>query len=42
MTSVVLRIAPDYNLSRYLQEICNFPMLAPEERLALAHRWRDT
>jgi RNA polymerase sigma-32 factor len=42
MASVVVRIASDYNLSRYLQEVRNFPMLTPEEELALAHRWRNT
>src|SRR6202790_5765338 len=42
MASAVLNIAPEGNLSRYLQEIRKFPMLTPEEELALAHRWRDT
>jgi RNA polymerase sigma-32 factor len=42
MASAVLRIAPEYNLSRYLHEIRKFPMLTPNEELALAHRWCDT
>ena len=37
----MIPIAPEGNLSRYLQEIRKFPMLAPEEELALAKRWRD-
>lgn len=42
MASAVLNIAPEGNLSRYLQEIRKFPMLTPDEELSLAHRWRDT
>ncbi|WP_424813099.1 RNA polymerase sigma factor RpoH [Roseococcus sp. YIM B11640] len=34
-------MAPEGNLSRYLQEIRKFPMLAPEQELDLARRWRD-
>ncbi|WP_426958103.1 RNA polymerase sigma factor RpoH [Muricoccus radiodurans] len=34
-------MAPEGNLSRYLQEIRKFPMLSPEEELNLAKRWRD-
>jgi RNA polymerase sigma-32 factor len=30
------------NLSRYLQEIRKFPMLAPEEEFMLAKKWRET
>jgi len=41
VASAVLNIAPEGNLSRYLQEIRKFPMLSPEEELSLAHRWRD-
>ena len=41
MTSAVLNIAPEGNLSRYLQEIRKFPMLTPDEELDLARRWRD-
>jgi len=40
-SSSVIPIAPEGNLSRYLQEIRKFPMLSPEEELALAKRWRD-
>ena len=36
-----LIIAPEGNLSRYLQEIRTFPMLAPEEEYVLAKRFRD-
>jgi RNA polymerase sigma-32 factor len=42
VASAVLNIAPEGNLSRYLQEIRKFPMLTPEEELSLAQRWRDT
>jgi RNA polymerase sigma-32 factor len=42
VASAVLNIAPEGNLSRYLQEIRKFPMLTPDEELSLAHRWRDT
>jgi RNA polymerase sigma-32 factor len=41
MASAILNIAPEGNLTRYLQEIRKFPMLTPEEELALSHRWRD-
>jgi RNA polymerase sigma-32 factor len=37
----VLPIAPEGNLSRYLQEIRKFPMLTPEEELHLAKRWKE-
>src|SRR5919199_5156293 len=40
-SSSVIPIAPERNLSRYLQEIRKFPMLSPEEELDLAKRWRD-
>jgi RNA polymerase sigma-32 factor len=40
MVSMTL-IAPEGNLSRYLQEIRTFPLLTPEEELELARRWRD-
>jgi len=36
-----LAIAPEGNLSRYLQEIRKFPMLAPEEEYMLAKNFRD-
>jgi RNA polymerase sigma-32 factor len=35
-------MAPEGNLSRYLQDIRKFPMLQPEEELELARRWRET
>ncbi len=41
MVSAVINVAPEGNLSRYLQEIRKFPMLAPEEELALSKAWRD-
>src|SRR5437879_10753779 len=34
-------ISSEGNLSRYLQEIRRFPMLAPEEEFMLAKRWRE-
>ena len=37
----VINVAPEGNLSRYLQEIRKFPMLTAEEELALSKRWRD-
>src|SRR3954454_3876259 len=40
-SSSVIPIAPEGNLSRYLQEIRKFPMLSPEEELSLSKRWRD-
>jgi RNA polymerase sigma-32 factor len=36
-----LTIAPEGNLSRYLQEIRKFPMLQPEEEYILAKRFRE-
>ncbi len=41
MASAVINIAPEGNLTRYLQEIRKFPMLTAEEELDLARRWRD-
>jgi RNA polymerase sigma-32 factor len=41
MAAALVNVAPEGNLSRYLQEIRKFPMLAPEEELALSKRWRD-
>jgi RNA polymerase sigma-32 factor len=41
MVSAIVNVAPEGNLSRYLQEIRKFPMLAPEEELALSKAWRD-
>ena len=39
--SPTLSLAPEGNLSRYLQEIRKFPMLGPEEEYMLAKRFRD-
>ncbi len=41
-SSSIIPIAPEGNLSRYLQEIRKFPMLAPEEELSLAKRWKES
>ena len=42
MVAAVINVAPEGNLTRYLQEIRKFPMLSPDEELALSKRWRDT
>ena len=39
--AAVVNVAPEGNLSRYLQEIRKFPMLTPEEELSLSRRWRE-
>jgi RNA polymerase sigma-32 factor len=36
-----IEISPERNLSRYLQAIRKFPMLAPEEEFTLAKNWRE-
>jgi len=41
MVSAAINIAPEGNLTRYLQEIRKFPMLTAEEELSLSKRWRD-
>jgi RNA polymerase sigma-32 factor len=41
LASAVINVAPDGNLSRYLQEIRVFPILSPDEELSLSRRWRD-
>src|ERR1700744_4149505 len=41
LASAVIYVAPGGYLSRYLQAIRKFPMLSPEEELALSRRWRD-
>ncbi len=41
MVAAVMNMAPEGNLSRYLQEIRKFPMLAPEEEDRLSRAWRD-
>jgi RNA polymerase sigma-32 factor len=42
MNADVLSIGPEGNLSRYLREIRQVPMLTQDEELSLAHRWRQT
>jgi len=42
LVSLAINIAPEGNLTRYLQEIRKFPMLTPEQELELAQRWRDS
>jgi RNA polymerase sigma-32 factor len=41
VVSSVINVAPEGNLTRYLQEIRKYPMLTPEEELELSKRWRD-
>ena len=41
MAFAVINVAPEGNLSRYLQEIRKFPMLSPERGMRLAKAWRD-
>jgi RNA polymerase sigma-32 factor len=41
MAAAVINIAPEGNLTRYLQEIRKFPMLTAEEEGLLSRRWRD-
>src|SRR6201746_723115 len=41
MMALGINIAPEGNLSRYLQEIRKFPMLTSEEELSLSKSWRD-
>ncbi len=40
-TPIVPVIGAESNLARYLQEIRQFPMLAPEEEYMLGKRWRE-
>jgi len=42
MAVLTLNLAPEGNLSRYLQEIRKFPMLSPEEEYMLAKRYQAT
>ena len=42
MAASVINVAPEGNLTRYLQEIRKFPMLTAEEELRLSKSWRDT
>jgi len=41
-SAYAIPMAPEGNLTRYLQEIRKFPMLSPEEEYALAKRWQET
>ena len=41
MASTMSSLAPDASLTRYMQEIRRFPMLAHEEEERLARAWRD-
>jgi len=41
MASTVSTMAPDASLTRYMQEIRKYPMLAHEEEERLARAWRD-
>ena len=41
MAAGYLMLTPEGGLHRYLSEIRNFPMLAPEEEYMLAKRWRE-
>jgi RNA polymerase sigma-32 factor len=41
MAFATLHDAPAYGLSRHLQAIHKFPLLAPQEEVALARRWRE-
>jgi RNA polymerase sigma-32 factor len=42
MSVLTLNLAPEGNLTRYLQEIRKFPMLQPEEEYMLAQRYKAT
>jgi RNA polymerase sigma-32 factor len=41
LNPTVGNVVPGRNLSWYLQKIHTFPILSPEEELALSKRWRD-
>jgi RNA polymerase sigma-32 factor len=41
MAFAIPNLAPERNLTRYLQEIQKFPLLTPQEEVSLARRWRD-
>src|SRR5271166_3741877 len=41
VAAAITNVAPEGNLTRYLQEIRKFPMLSAEEELELSRRWRD-
>jgi len=40
-TTSMIPMAPEGNLSRYLQEIRKFPMLTPDEEFKLSKSWKD-
>jgi len=40
-TTSMIPMAPEGNLSRYLQEIRKFPMLTPDEEFRLSKSWKD-
>ncbi|TAN55103.1 MAG: RNA polymerase sigma factor RpoH [Rhodospirillales bacterium] len=42
VTAISLPLAPEGNLSRYLQDIRRFPMLTPDEEYMLAKNYRET
>ena len=42
MAAAMINLAPEGNLTRYLQEIRKFPMLSAEEENTLSRRWRDS
>jgi RNA polymerase sigma-32 factor len=42
VAAAVINLAPEGNLTRYLQEIRKFPMLTAEEEGTLSRRWRDS
>ena len=41
MSSAIPQVAPEQNITSYLQEIRKFPLLSAEEELELSRRWRD-
>jgi len=42
MAAAIINVAPEGNLTRYLQEIRKFPMLSAQDELDLSKRWRDS
>jgi RNA polymerase sigma-32 factor len=41
ITSTIINLAPDGNLTQYFRAIRSFPMLGAEEEASLSRRWRD-
>lgn len=41
MATTIAGLAPDINLTRYMQEIRRYPMLSQEEEERLAYSWRE-